>query len=399
MGEQIIEARENLRWLGLIGLISGLVTVISFFFLPWFRRFGECSGSEAFCSSLIKGLKGTFGEATGLAVANGGYSYTYGGSTLVFSFPLLWALVLVSVILLVLSILVVLSKVVARKGARAIQIICGVALAVVALAIEVIFMGSAYAAPTIAGVQGIDVTFSGLELPDAVQLATSFAGVHMTFFDASGHLLAFYTQETSPSFGFWLALLATLGGMVSWIVTLYRVSDSGVLPYGPTSAVSPSGAPLQAPSPSSDYGSPPYGVPLQNPYEQLIPPPPRALRTRTVGGTILSVFFYLWGIFCLSLGLIGGVLLYAPSSILRLGVVANCIVGLVILILLLLLRKRLYLSTRRRLWLEIGLLLIGVLLIVTVLAAVPSSSPTAQNIALGSVIVIYGLIAAIVAYW
>ena len=184
------------------------------------------------------------------------------------------------------------------------------------------------------------------------------------------------------------------------VVTLYNVSDAEGSENDPTVASAfPAGAlPYK---PVTDYGSPSYGVPLQNPYEQLIPPPPpmRGLRARSVGRTILSVFFYLWGIFWLSFGLAGGILHDAPSSIIGLGFIASCIVGLVILILLLLFRKRLYLGTRRQLWLEIGLLLIGVLLLFTVIAAVPSSSPTAQNIALGSVFVIYGLIAAFVAYW
>src|ERR1700737_3744514 len=62
-------------------------------------------------------------------------------------------------------------------------------------------------------------------------------------------------------------------------VTPYRVSESGISPYDLTSASSPSGTPLYAPPPpSTDYGSPPYGVAQQNPYQALnpyaAPPPP-----------------------------------------------------------------------------------------------------------------------------
>ncbi len=66
-------------------------------------------------------------------------------------------------------------------------------------------------------------------------------------------------------------------------VTPYRVSESGISPYDLTAASFPSSAPAPPPS-STDYGSPPYGVSQQNPYEPLNPyavplpappPPPR----------------------------------------------------------------------------------------------------------------------------
>jgi serine/threonine protein kinase len=131
-------------------------------------------------------------------------------------------------------------------------------------------------------------------------------------------------------------------------------------------------------------------------------------RTRSVGGTILSVFFYLWGIFWLSLALAYGIL----SGILGLPYngsytgepvpvvfVASCIVGIVILIFLLLSRKRLYLDTRRRFWLEIGLLLIGVLVTTFLSFGVFGHSYAAGDIFAGGFLVIYGLTAAFVAYW
>lgn len=190
------------------------------------------------------------------------------------------------------------------------------------------------------------------------------------------------------------------------VATLSNVSGSGVSPYDPTAAPSPPGAPPQeSPLPPTQYASPPYGVSLQNPYEQLIPytvapppPPLLQLRTRIVGRTILSLFSYLWGVFWLSFGLAGLFLHAALNTIVALVFVACCIVGLVILIFLLRFRKYLYLGARRRLLLEIGLTLIGFLFLIFFSSVLTSPSPT-LNIALGSVCVIYGLIAAFVAYW
>jgi hypothetical protein len=54
-------------------------------------------------------------------------------------------------------------------------------------------------------------------------------------------------------------------------VTLYNLSDSEVSPYDLTAVASSAGAPQQAPSPSMVYGSPPYGVPRQNPYTPVNP--------------------------------------------------------------------------------------------------------------------------------
>jgi len=79
-------------------------------------------------------------------------------------------------------------------------------------------------------------------------------------------------------------------------LTPYRVSESGVAPYDLTAVSSPSGAPQQAP-PATDYGSPPYGVPPQNPYEPLnpyavplqAPPPPPTQRPGNRIGIIVGV--------------------------------------------------------------------------------------------------------------
>jgi hypothetical protein len=54
-------------------------------------------------------------------------------------------------------------------------------------------------------------------------------------------------------------------------LTPYGVSKYRVAPYDPTAVSFPYDASLQAPPPATGYGSPPYGVPLQNPYEPLNP--------------------------------------------------------------------------------------------------------------------------------
>ena len=73
-------------------------------------------------------------------------------------------------------------------------------------------------------------------------------------------------------------------------------SNSGASPYDLTAASSSSGAPLQAPPTATDYGSPPYGMPPQNPYEPLTPyeaplqaPPPPSPRRPVKMGLLIGV--------------------------------------------------------------------------------------------------------------
>ena len=129
------------------------------------------------------------------------------------------------------------------------------------------------------------------------------------------------------------------------VTTLSSDSGSGVSPSNPTIASStPSTPPRESPLPPTQLASPFYGVPQKNPYEQPLPytdtpPPPPLLRTHIVGRTVLSLFFYLWGVFWLILGLVGGILHGTSSTIIGLIFVFCCVVGLVILILLLRSRK------------------------------------------------------------
>lgn len=125
--------------------------------------------------------------------------------------------------------------------------------------------------------------------------------------------------------------------------------------------------------------------------------PKAAIVRQPFGGTVVSVFFYLWGLFWSSIGLV------ALSTGLSGGSVADalwffpsCLVGLVILVLLQLFRKRPDRGAWTRLWLEIGLLFIGFLFAAF---GAGQTIATVQNIAVGSTLVIYGLIAAFVAYW
>jgi hypothetical protein len=189
------------------------------------------------------------------------------------------------------------------------------------------------------------------------------------------------------------------------VTTLSSDSDSGVSPYNPTIAPStPNTPPRESPLPPTQLASPFYEVPQKNPYEQALPytdtpPPPPMLRTRIAGRTILSVFFYLWGVFWLIFGLVGGILHDASSTISGLIFVVCCVVGLVILIFLLRSRKHFYLGTRRRLLLEISLTLIGFLFFCFFVVVFYHQNSLTAYVVLGSVFVIYGLITAFVAYW
>ena len=140
----------------------------------------------------------------------------------------------------------------------------------------------------------------------------------------------------------------------------------------------------QAPQPARQ--SAPFASPLIQPH------------THTVRRTILGLFFYLWGIFCLSCGL--SILFIGSTAIFGWVFVASCLVGLVILIFLLRFRKRLTLKTRGVLALEGALLVPGVFVggILTIVLAVQPQDPVPLH-QLGVVCLIYGPFAAFIAYW
>lgn len=167
-------------------------------------------------------------------------------------------------------------------------------------------------------------------------------------------------------------------------------------------------------APTSSPLEPTYKTPIETTIP--IPPPPpvssyqrpafvlsrSASHKRTMGGTILSLLFYLWAVSCFSFGLVGGIL-YNITSAAGYGFIFIfcCLAGLVILIPLLLYRKSFYLTWRVRLLLEVGLLLAGFLacLIVAEAHSASHSSTQAYDQTLGIVFVAYGLVAAFVAFW
>lgn len=148
---------------------------------------------------------------------------------------------------------------------------------------------------------------------------------------------------------------------------------------------------------------PTYAVPSEPP-----PPPPESLlsrrqlqqRTRTVGGITLSILLYLWAIFWASFGLAGSISSLVSSEGMTLTFIVACAVGLLLLIPLLRLRKRFSLGPWKRLFLEIGLILLGFLALVVVSAVLPTATQGQnQNYFYGSLLVVYGLIAAIFSFW
>jgi len=78
-------------------------------------------------------------------------------------------------------------------------------------------------------------------------------------------------------------------------LTPYGISQSKATPDGPTSVSSPSYPPPPPITPITDYGSPPYGVPPQNPYEPHNPytapsaPPPPANPRRKPNNKVLLI--------------------------------------------------------------------------------------------------------------
>lgn len=133
----------------------------------------------------------------------------------------------------------------------------------------------------------------------------------------------------------------------------------------------------------------------------LIPPSARRLHKRTVGGTIHSLFWYLWGVFYFSFGFAGALLSVIFGTGIAVAFLGGLALGLALLIPLLLKRQQFFLSLRVRLLLEIGIIVLGVIVLVIAVEAHSGlhSSTQANDFSLGSVIAIYGLAAAFVAFW
>jgi hypothetical protein len=150
--------------------------------------------------------------------------------------------------------------------------------------------------------------------------------------------------------------------------------------------------------------------------ETLIPPPPppplssyqlsqgvqtqSKLHKRTVGETIFSVVLYVWGTFVFMVGLVGGFFSSVQSNPV-IFMSLYLLVCLVFLIPLLLYRTHMWLKWGKRLALEIGLLVIGIILIVIVSQTVNpagNTSSTADHV-IGVSLILYGLATAFVAFW
>ncbi len=115
------------------------------------------------------------------------------------------------------------------------------------------------------------------------------------------------------------------------------------------------------------------------------------------------MLLYFWSVFWFSFAFVGGILYDALSpSGTTLVFIFICLAGLVILIPLLLYRKHFYLKWWGHLLLEICLFFIGILVLFVVfevMRPVPPYTSLPYEHALGSVIAVYGLIAAFIAFW
>ena len=150
--------------------------------------------------------------------------------------------------------------------------------------------------------------------------------------------------------------------------------------------------------------------------ETLIPPPPppplssyqrsQGVQTqstsqkRTVGETIFSVVLCMWGTFVLIVGLIGGFFYFIQSNPL-IFLLLYLFICLVFLIPLLLFRTHVHLKWRKRLALEIGLLVIGIILLIIVYEAVQpmGDASSTSNHLIGGSLMLYGLATSFVAFW
>lgn len=149
--------------------------------------------------------------------------------------------------------------------------------------------------------------------------------------------------------------------------------------------------------------------------ETLIPPPPppplssyqlsQGVQTqsrfhkRTVGETIFSVVLYVWGTLCFSVGLTDLFLYSAQgNSVIFLVLYLIC---LVLLIPLLLYRTHVHLKWGKRLAFEIGLFIVGFILVIIVSnVAKPMgyTSATTEHAVVGC-LALYGLATSFVAFW
>lgn len=154
-------------------------------------------------------------------------------------------------------------------------------------------------------------------------------------------------------------------------------------------------APLDGPlSQPPLYNSPPVPGYSYSPPSSFVPQSQPG--KRGFGAALLSSLLYLFGALCVAFGA-AGLMLHDTSNLL-IGIVfiVLCVVALIALVLLLIFRKYLALKGWVRVLITVGLTIVGAL---ALFVAEGISRGSSQYVALGIVIVTYGLITAIVAFW
>ncbi|HET8913007.1 MAG TPA: hypothetical protein VFN23_16150 [Ktedonobacteraceae bacterium] len=142
-----------------------------------------------------------------------------------------------------------------------------------------------------------------------------------------------------------------------------------------------------------------HTVPIERPSD----------RTRSIPGLVFSTLLYLWGISCCVMGLAGlmlGTFVSAQrrSSLGGLIEIAFCVLGLVVLVVLLLLRKCPRLRWSSRL---ISVTVTSVFGLIALIAGVAITEAThmyglvssQEDLVLGGIVFIYGLIVAALSFW
>jgi hypothetical protein len=126
-------------------------------------------------------------------------------------------------------------------------------------------------------------------------------------------------------------------------------------------------------------------------------------RKRGGGGITLSALLFLWGVFCIAFGLAGGMLHDASDTLIGAIFVATCLIGLVVMIPVLIMRKNPYLQSGKRFLLAVVISVVGVVALFIGVGALPVTLHFAdtflQYYIMGGIFVVYGLAMAMLANW